>query len=87
MITEKEADDIGMASQLQDQANDQARAGMERAERMRIEAVKKAIACGDFDGTSCCSCGEDLPAERRADYRTLCTPCQSVLETKRKQVR
>lgn len=87
MIIEKEADDVGMASQLQDQANEQARADLARAERLRIDNVKKAIAAGDFDGKSCCGCGEELPAERRADYRTLCTPCQSVLEQKRKQVR
>lgn len=87
MSIEKEADEIGMASQLQEQANDQARAAMARGERVRIDNVKKAIAAGDFDGRSCCSCGEEMPPERQADYRTLCTPCQSALELKRKQVR
>jgi hypothetical protein len=76
MILEKSADDLDMASQLQEQQNEQA------LERMR--AVPKVQTHPDFDGEHCVECEVDMPTERLAAGRVRCTICESAIEVKLK---
>ena len=86
---EKCADDLDRAAQLEEQERQQGRAALSDTERRRRAAVVKSIEDGDYDGKHCraADCGEELPASRIKDNRTLCTSCQSLAELKIKQQR
>ncbi len=76
MIFEKSSDVLDMASQLQEQQNEQA------IDRMR--AIPKVQTHPDFDGAHCVECEVDMPAERLAAGRVRCTACETVVEAKLK---
>lgn len=86
-MIEKTADDSDLASQREQQHNEQALVRLQQAEAQRILATQTAIDNGNFDGVHCIDeeCGEELPPERRADYRMLCTSCQTLREATNKQ--
>ncbi len=86
-MIEKCADDGDLASQREAQHNEQALIRRRAEESQRIEATKTARKEGNFDGVHCIDdeCGVELPAERIADHRMLCTSCQSRREVFAKQ--
>lgn len=86
-MIEKCADDGDLASQREAQNNEQALIRNQAAEAARIQATKAALENGNFDGLHCIDeeCGEELPPQRLAEYRMLCTTCQSRKEVLAKQ--
>lgn len=86
-MIEKCADDGDLASQREAQHNEQALIRRRAEEEKRIAATKTALENGNFDGVHCIGeeCGEELPAERLAEYRMLCTPCQARREVLARQ--
>ncbi len=73
---EKSADDLEMASQLQEQLNERG-----------LEAVRAGMSPQthvDFDGVHCVACDDDMPSERLAAGRVRCTACESALEKQKK---
>lgn len=85
-MIEKTADDSDLASQREEQHNEQARLRLQQAEEQRIAATKTALDNGNFDGKHCidAECGEPLPATRIIEHRMLCTSCQSLREKQNK---
>ena len=85
-MIEKSADEFDVASQLADQANEQARLRMAAAEALRIRRTQIAINDGDFDGIHCVEpdCGVELPATRVANHCMRCTACETRLEKQNK---
>lgn len=75
---ERTADTIDAATQLQEQANEQALA--------RARAAGGRQSHPDFDGAHCLDCEVDLPPVRLAYGFIRCTPCQ-VVEDKRAKLR
>ncbi len=74
---EKSADEMDMASQLQEQLNERG-----------LDAVRlnmKPQSHPDFDGDHCLDCEVDIPVERLAMGRIRCTACETVLEKQKKQ--
>ncbi len=86
-MLEKCTDPLDMANQLQSQANEQAIEIRRRAEQRRIALVKQALDDGDFDGSHCVDCEDEIPAERLAATQMHCTPCAQAIETKNKRMR
>lgn len=72
-MTERSADELDAASELQEQANVD---GLARVRAALIETHK------DFDGIHCVNpdCGEELPPVRIAYKRVRCAPCQAEIE-------
>lgn len=73
MSYERDADELAMASRLQEQLNDDARAAVAR----KILAAQEQPA--DFDGC-CVVCGDDLPPTRLESKWIRCTGCQTTKE-------
>jgi RNA polymerase-binding transcription factor DksA len=83
-MTERTSDSSDLASLREAEANEQALARQRAKESARIRATQIAINDGDFDGEHCIECDVELPAERIADHRMLCTVCQSAVERQKK---
>lgn len=83
-MTDKCSDNSDLASLREAESNEQALARARSKESARIRATQIAINDGDFDGEHCIECEVDLPAERIADHRMLCTGCQSAVERLKK---
>jgi hypothetical protein len=71
-MTEKSADVLDTASELQDLMNIDARAAVAAADRPQSHP--------DFNGRDCVECGEALPGVRLAYKRIRCAPCQTEVE-------
>lgn len=74
---ERTADELDMAADLQQRANDDGLA------RVRLQLVQSHP---DFDGVHCIEpdCGEELPAVRIAYKRVRCAACQTEVERREK---
>lgn len=84
-MLERCTDPLDMANQMQSQANEQAIEIRRRAEAKRIQAVKQAKDDGEFDGSHCVVCDDDIPLLRLAQHQMHCTPCAQAIETKNKR--
>ena len=71
-MIEKTADQIEMASQIQEKINEQGLA--------LVRAAGGPQKHPDFDGEHCVDCEDDLPPVRIAYGRIRCTPCQTAAE-------
>jgi len=78
-MSERSADMLDQASDLQEKINQSGRAQNERA----LAPQKHP----DFDGVHCVEedCGEDLPPIRIVMGRIRCTPCQVAADKRLKQ--
>lgn len=83
-MTDKLSDNTDLAALRQSEANEQALARQRAAESARIRATQIAINDGDFDGEHCMECEVELPEQRIADHRMLCTACQTRADQQRK---
>ena len=79
MTLEKLTDVLDMASQLQEQQNEQAIA--------RVRQSDKPQSHPDFDGEHCVDCDIEMPELRLSMHRIRCTSCESVVEKARSMMR
>jgi len=73
-VSERSADKLDQASDLQQALNEQARARNDVA--MRPQEHK------NFNGEDCVECWEPIPAERLAMGKVRCVICQGKIENK-----
>lgn len=77
MTYEKEADELAMASYLQEQMNESG-----------VAAARAALApqkADGFNGKDCVDCEDELPPVRIAYGRIRCTTCQCAVEAEAKR--
>lgn len=84
-MLERCTDELDMASQLQNQANEQAIAARRRIEARRVQVVAAALEDGEFDGAHCTICDDEIPALRLELHHMHCTPCAQEIEDKNKR--
>lgn len=85
-MLERCTDELDMAGQLQNQANEQAVERLRASEVRRAQLVQQALDDGDFDGLHCVECLVEIPAERLAMTVMHCTLCAQAIETKNKRM-
>ncbi len=85
-MIEKCADEGDLATQREQQNNEQAYIRRQAEEAARIRATQIARNNGNFDGVHCIGldCGDELPPARIAEHRMLCTSCQAIREQQNK---
>lgn len=74
-MIERSADQLDIAADLQDQANEQALANFRKSDKPQAHP--------DFDGAHCLDCGDDMPELRLQMHRIRCTSCETVVEQAR----
>ena len=84
---ERCTDELDMASQLQEQANEQAIERQRSLENKEMRRVAAALADGSFDGVHCVKedCGVAIPAARLGMNKMVCTDCAAVVEAQMKR--